>query len=214
MSGGALSVLLAGATGLVGRHVLAQLLSDARFRSVVAPTRRPLAAHPKLENPLVDFDRLDREAAWWAVDAAICTLGTTRAKAGSAEAFRRVDLDYPLAVARLARAAGATRFGLNSALGADASSRLLYPRTKGEVEKLIGELGYPSLTIVRPGLIGGERGEFRAMEAIASVALGALGPVLPRRYRINPAGRIAAALVDGVAEGLPGTRVISSEMLV
>lgn len=213
MSG--LAVLLFGSTGLVGRHALDRLLADPRFSSVVAPTRRPLPSlRPKLANPVVDFDRLDGDAAWWAVDAVICTLGTTRAKAGSAEAFRRVDLDYPLAAARLARAAGATRFGLNSALGANASSRLLYTRTKGEVEERIAAIGYPSLTIVRPGLIGGERDEFRTAEAAASLALKLLGPILPRRFRINPAGRVAAALVDGVAGGQPGRHVIPSEALV
>lgn len=206
-------ILLVGATGLVGSTVLARLLADDRIEAMIAPTRHPLVAHTKLENPIVDFARLPVDAAWWTVDGAICTLGTTRAKAGSDAAFRQVDHDFPLAVARLVREHGATRFALNSSMGADASSRLLYPRTKGEVERAIRELAFPSLTIVRPGLIGGERNEFRAAERIASVVLGALGPLLPRRYRISPATAIADALIDGAIEGTPGIHIVEAERL-
>lgn len=206
-------VLLVGATGLVGSTVLAKLLADDRIATVVAPTRHPMAAHAKLENPIVDFSHLPVDAEWWAVDGAICTLGTTRAKAGSDAAFRQVDYDYPLAVARLAREHGAQRFALNSSLGADAKSRLLYPRTKGEVERDLQALNYPSLTIVRPGLIGGNREEFRAGERVAAVVLGVLGPLLPRRYRISPATAIADALIDAAVEGRPGIHLIEAERL-
>lgn len=206
-------ILLVGATGLVGSTVLARLLDDDRIATVVAPTRHPLAAHAKLENPIIDFAKLPVDAEWWAVDGAICTLGTTRAKAGSDQAFRQVDHDYPLAVGRLAREHGAQRFALNSSLGADVQSRLLYPRTKGEVERDLQALNFPSLTIVRPGLIGGRRGEFRAGERIASAVLAVLGPLLPRRYRISPATAIADALIDAAIDGAPGIHIIEAERL-
>ncbi len=206
-------ILTAGATGLVGRLVLEKTLADSRISRVIAPTRRPLAAHPKLDNPLVDFDQLPNEADWWRVDGVICALGTTRAKAGSDAAFRIVDYDYPLAVARLAHRHGATRFALNSSLGADAKSRLLYSRTKGEVEAAIKAIGFASLTIVRPGLIGGERDEFRLGERIAAVVLGALGPLLPRRYRISPADKIADALIEAAVAGPSGVNLIEAELL-
>ncbi|MDB5513158.1 MAG: hypothetical protein JWR08_2641 [Enterovirga sp.] len=130
-----LTVLLVGSSGLVGREVLAQVLADPRFGRAVALTRSPLSRHPRLINPVVDFDQLPADASWWGVDGVICTLGTTLGKAGSPEAFRRVDLDYPREVARLARRHGATRFALNSALGAAPSSRFLYLRTKGSWRK-------------------------------------------------------------------------------
>jgi uncharacterized protein YbjT (DUF2867 family) len=206
-------LLLVGATGLVGSHVLAKALADPRVDSVVAPTRRPLAGHAKLNNPLVDFAQLPADADWWAVDAAICALGTTRAKAGSDQAFHLVDHDYPLAVARLVRSHGAARFALNSSIGADATSRFLYPRTKGQLEQDLRALAFPSLTIVRPGLIGGQRDEFRAAERIAAVVLGALAPLLPRHYRISPAVVIAAALIDAAVDGRPGVHVIESDRL-
>jgi len=209
-----MKILLAGATGLVGSHVLAQLLAAPECSAVVAPTRRALdVVHAKLDNPLVDFERLPVQAPWWQVDAAICALGTTMQQAGSREAFRRVDHAYPLAIARLARQHGASAFALNSAFGADTRSRLFYNRVKGELERDLQVLGFASLTLVRPGLIGGERAQPRAAERAAAFVLGMLGPLLPRRYRINPAARIAAALVDSALRPQAGCQVIGSERL-
>lgn len=209
-----MKILHAGATGLVGQHVLSLLLSDSRVAHVVAPTRRALPLpHPRLHNPVVDFDNLPEDADWWAVDAVVCTLGTTIKLAGSEAAFRKVDHDYPLAVARLARRHGAHAFALNSAMGADAGSRIFYNRVKGELETSLSGVGFDSLTFVRPGLIGGEREEFRLGERIADAVLRTLGPVVPRRYRINPAERIAASLVDAAIDARPGTHVVTSDRL-
>ncbi|PJK00439.1 NAD-dependent dehydratase [Lysobacteraceae bacterium NML91-0213] len=207
-------VLHVGSTGLVGREVLARLLGDARVTRVVAPTRRPLApTHPKLVNPVVDFDALPASADWWPVDAVICTLGTTMRQAGSREAFRRVDHGYPLQVARHAQAAGAGVYALNSAAGANPRSRVFYSRVKGELERDLEALRFASLVLVRPGLIGGDRDEHRPGEAAASVVLRALGPVLPRGWRINPASRIAAALVDATLAPRPGRQLITAASL-
>ncbi len=207
------SVLLSGATGLVGRHVLALLLQDARVGRVVAPSRRPLPPHPKLLNPQVDFAALPEMTPWWAVDGVICTLGTTIRAAGTREAFRQVDHAYPLRVAELARRNGATAYALNSAMGADPRSRIFYNRVKGELERDLATLGYPSLTFVRPGLIGGERDEFRLGERVAAAVLGVAGPVLPRRWRINPADAIASALVAAALQAEPGVQVVPAEQL-
>jgi uncharacterized protein YbjT (DUF2867 family) len=206
-------LLIAGATGLVGRIALARALDDPRVTGVVAPTRRALPSHPKLVNPLIDYELLPPDADWWRCDSVICALGTTRARAGSAKAFYRVDHDYPLMVATHARAQGAKAFALVSAIGADAGSRLLYNRTKGEVEASIGALDYPSYTIVRPGLIGGQRDEFRPMERVSDAILTVLGPVLPRQWRISPAENIAAALIEAALAARPGRHVVSAAQL-
>jgi uncharacterized protein YbjT (DUF2867 family) len=208
------SILIVGATGLVGRNVLAQALRDPRISRVVAPTRRPLPARPALDNPVVDFDALPEEASWWAVDAAICTLGTTIRIAGSQAAFRKVDHDYPLAVARHVRRHGALAFALNSAMGADATSRIFYSRVKGELEGDLARCGFPSLTFVRPGLIGGERDALRPAELVAQRVLGLLGPVLPRRYRVIPAEHIASALIQASIEAKPGRHVVPAQAMV
>ncbi|WP_323120780.1 Rossmann-fold NAD(P)-binding domain-containing protein [Burkholderia alba] len=209
-----MKLLLVGSTGLVGRQVLDLALADQRVSGVVALARRALPAHPKLLAPGVDFDRLPDDAHWWRADAVICTLGTTMRAAGSRPAFRRVDYDYPLAVARLAKQHGTPAYVLNSALGADVSSRVFYSRVKGELERDLTALEFASLVLVRPGLIGGARDEARPGERASIAALTLFGSLLPRRWRINPAPKIARALVDAACNPAPGIRVVTSEHLV
>ena len=209
-----MKLILIGATGLVGSEVLRLALMDARVSRVVAPVRKALPAHPKLDAPLVDFDRLPSGAPWWQADAVICTLGTTMKLAGTRQVFSRVDHDYPLAVARLALAAGTRTYALNSAAGANAASRFFYNRVKGDLERDLEALGFRSLTHVRPGLIGGRRAVARTGEGAALRLLRVLGPVLPRRWRINPAPRIASALLEAAIAAAPGVHVVTSEHLL
>jgi len=208
-----LRVMLIGSTGVVGRQALRLALAEPRFASIVALTRQPLPAHPKLENPIVDFRALPPDAPWWAVDGVIATLGTTQRVAGSPAAFRAVDYGYTLTVASLARDAGATRFALTSSLGADPASRSFYLRTKGEIDRDVSAIGFASLTIARPGLLGGERSERRLTEDIGKVALGLIGPILPARWRISRPERVAEVLVAAIAAGEPGRRVVDSDQL-
>jgi len=208
-----MKLLLVGSTGLVGRHVLDLALADARINAVIAPVRRTLPDHPKLLAPTVDFEHLPEDADWWRADAVICALGTTMRVAGSKEQFRRVDHDYPLNVARLARQYGTPTFVLNSAVGADPSSRFFYNRVKGELEQDLAKLGFHSLTFVRPGLIGGKRDEPRPAEQVASLVLGVLHPILPRSLRINPAKTIAKAMLDAAAAARPGRHIVVSAEL-
>lgn len=208
-----MKLLLVGSTGLVGRHVLDLALADPRVDAVIAPARRELPRHPKLLAPVVDFDQLPEDAGWWQADAVICALGTTMRLAGGPEAFRRVDHDYPLAVADLARRAGAATYVLNSAIGADPSSRFFYNRVKGELERDLAARGFASLAFVRPGLIGGHREEFRPGERVLTAALKVVGPMLPRRWRLNPAPVIARALLEAAIDPKPGVHVVSAEQL-
>ena len=208
-----LRLMLVGATGAVGRAVLAQALSDQRVAEVVALTRRPLPAAERLLNVVVDFDSLPEQAPWWTVDAVICTLGTTQRAAGSNEKFAAVDRDLPLRIARRARAAGATRFALNSSLGADAGSGNFYLRTKGEAEDAIRELGYPGYTIVRPSLIDAERAESRPGERLALTFVRPLSSLIPRRWRAVTPEAIARALLNAALASSPDSRVVESEEL-
>jgi uncharacterized protein YbjT (DUF2867 family) len=209
-----MKLMLVGASGLVGQQVLRQALANPAVSRLIAPTRTPLAAVSRLENPVVDFERLPAHAPWWKVDAVICTLGTTMAQAGSQADFRRVDHDYPLAVARLARAAGATAFVLNSALGAARDSRVFYNRVKGEVEAAITDLGYPSLALVRPSLLdGGPRPESRRGERAGLWFARILRPLIPARYRAVATGAVARTLLAAALAQAPGVHVIESERI-
>jgi uncharacterized protein YbjT (DUF2867 family) len=204
-------ILVAGATGLVGRECVARLLGDTRVAEIVSLQRRATPSAPRLRVVPVDFERLDAlDPAVFAADAALCALGTTIRVAGSEAAFRRVDHDHVLAFARLARAAGATCFGLVSALGADPVSRVFYNRIKGETEVALAALGFPRLVIVRPSLLLGARDEFRLGERMFAP----LGRLLPRRWRAVPAARVAAHLVDAVLDPAPGVHRIENAALL
>lgn len=204
-------LLVVGATGLVGQQVVAHALADPRVSHVVALTRRAIAPQDRLENIVLDFADLPRDATWWSVDGVICAMGTTRAKTRSPEIYRQIDYGYPLAVARLAREHGATRFALTSSLGADARSRFAYPRLKGELEEALKGLDYPSLTIVRPSVLDGDRAERRPGERAYAVTLRLLAPLVPRRLRLSPASAVAATLLDGAVAGAPGINVKYNE---
>jgi uncharacterized protein YbjT (DUF2867 family) len=205
---------VAGATGLVGSRVLGLLLADPAVARVTAPTRRPLAPHPKLDNPI-----LPPGNAWPALPAleeAYACLGTTRAKAGSAEAFRAVDLDLTVSFARAAKAAGARRFGLVSAVGADARSRFLYPRVKGEAEAAVAGLGFESAVIARPSFLLGARAESRPAEKLLIPVFLLLGPALGgswAKYRAVDAGAVAASLIAATRGRVPGVLALESDAL-
>jgi len=207
------TVALAGATGLVGGIVLALALADDRVTRVIAPTRKPLPRHPKLVAPVVDFDALPSSAGWWTAHAGICALGTTRAQAGSADGFRRVDRGYPLAFARRLRDHGAERFVLVSAAGASRRSLFHYFRVKGDLEHDLTALGFASLTLLRPGLIDGERRCARPGERRVVRLVTAVNAVLPTLIRINPAPAIARAALNAALSGTPGRTIMKPSEL-
>ncbi|VVO73837.1 NAD-dependent dehydratase [Pseudomonas fluorescens] len=209
-----MKLVLVGATGLVRCEVLKQALDDPRISLVVAPTRRALAAHPKLHAPLTDFDNLPETVDWWRADAVICTLGTTMRRAGSKNGFRLIDHEYPLGVARLARMNGTSTYVLNSAIGANPNSSFFYNRVKGELETSLTGLGFKSLTYVRPGVISGKRKELRLGERALVFALGLAGRFLPARWQLNPAWRIAQQLLESALEHRPGVHIITSERCI
>lgn len=206
-----MNVLLAGATGLVGRAALDLFLAEPTCERVVALTRRPLPgpSHPKLENRVVDFDHLHNLDNLPHATHVVCALGTTMRQAGSRDAFRRVDYDYALALAQLGLAGGAHHYLLVSSLGADSRSMVFYSRVKGEVEAAIRALPYRAVTILRPSLLVGPREEFRLGERIAQ----ALGRVIPAKYAPIAARDVAAGLVRAAREDAPGARVIESAEL-
>jgi uncharacterized protein YbjT (DUF2867 family) len=209
-----MKVLILGATGLVGRSALVQAVTHEAFTQVIAPTRRPLPRHSKLTNPVSErLENLLPEVPAWRVDAVICTLGTTSAKAGSKEAFRQVDYVLPLAFARLAHQQGAETFALVSAIGADVNSSFFYPKTKGEVERDMKLIGFRSLAILRPSIIGGEREDSRRAEGIALGLSRIFAPILPKKFHVNPAAKIAAVLIDSIIAADPGCHYRYAESL-
>ncbi|MNQ58475.1 hypothetical protein D3C85_726810 [compost metagenome] len=201
-------ILLAGATGLTGEHLLDRLLSEPTVSRVLAPSRRPLAEHPHLENPVgeptVFLPQLSGR-----VDIAYCCLGTTIKKAGSEQAFRAVDLDMVVAFAKRAREMGARHLIVISALGADPKSSVFYNRVKGEMEQALRAQGWPQLTICRPSLLLGERLEPRLAEKVA----GPLSRLLPGKYHGIEACQLARAMWRLALEEQDGVRIVESDEL-
>ncbi|UBM07629.1 NAD(P)H-binding protein [Cupriavidus metallidurans] len=207
-------VLLAGATGLVGGLMLQALLADPTVAQVHALSRRPLRIrHPRLQVHIVDFSRLP---ALPQADEVYLALGTTIKVAGSQAAFRAVDLEANLAVAKAAFAAGASRAGLVSAVGANAKSSTFYSRVKGELEDALRSLGLTTLVIGRPSLLLDSRDGLqqppRIGEQIAIPIAKLLAPLLPEAYRPVHARAVALSLVKTVP-ATEGVVILSSSML-
>ncbi|QIQ21390.1 NAD(P)H-binding protein [Zophobihabitans entericus] len=207
-------LLLIGSTGLVGSHVLRLALDDSRIDHITVLSRKPLPEHPKLQTVTVDFKHLPEDALWWNnIDAVISTLGSTIKKAGSQEEFYKIDHDYSLTVAKLARQHNTPTYVLNSALGANPESKIFYSRVKGELEQDLAKLGFTSLTFVRPGFIGGKRTEFRLGEKIVVGILTIFSPALSRRLRVNPAEKIAKVLIENAVKPKSGVNIVTSKEL-
>lgn len=203
-------VLLLGATGLVGRELLRLLLADPAVETVRIIARRGTGqASSKLEEHVLDLGEMDRHADFFAVDAIFCALGTTLKVAGSKDAFRVVDHDYPVTAARLGRQQNARHYLLVSSAGADPASRVFYTRVKGEVEREVLQAGYPRTTIARPSFLAGDRAEFRLGERIVA----ALSFLLPPAYKPVHATAVARALVAAAHTDREGVEIIESRAI-
>jgi len=193
------TALIAGASGLVGGHLLRQLLDHADYTRVVALVRRPLAlSHPKLEQVMVDFVALEKVTADLKCDDAFCCLGTTIKEAGSRENFRAVDHVAVLAFAWVAQRNGARRFFVVSSLGANADSRVFYSRVKGEAEEALMVLGFGTLAIFQPSLLLGVRSKTRLGERLWAKVMWLFDPLLfggLRKFRAIEAEVVARAML-------------------
>lgn len=206
---GGKTALVAGGSGLVGRHLI-QTLSDApEYSRVYALSRRPLEFDaPKLANRIVPFDRIESELKGVTAHDAFCCLGTTLKDAGSEAAFRKVDHDYVLAFARAAKAAGAQRFVFVSSIGAEAGSKHFYLRVKAETERDLAALGFTSFDVLQPSLLLGLRREARPLELLAMVFMPLAKPFLQGKYadyRAISASDVARAMYGAARSGRRGT---------
>ncbi|WP_428910891.1 oxidoreductase [Niallia sp. Krafla_26] len=163
------TALIAGASGLVGNELLHILLEQAEYERVQALVRRPLGKkHPKLVEVITDFDKLGEDQEPFKVDDVFCCLGTTIKKAKTREAMYKVDVDYPLKIAKMAQQNGATHFLLISSMNAHSNSRIPYSKMKGILEEKVKDIPFKRISIIRPSLLLGNRSEFRLGEYTAS----------------------------------------------
>lgn len=204
------SALLLGATGLVGSRCLEHLRGAAEYERVLCLVRRAgaIATDAKVAERVVDFDALS-DADVERADDVFCAIGSTIKKAGSQAAFRKIDLDLPLDVARRAVVKGAQRIALVSSVSADARSSNFYLRTKGELEDELAKLGVRALHVFRPSFLVGDRKESRPGEKVAVAIARTLGGALVgglRRYRPIDVDIVGRAMVNAMLRPDPDAR--------
>jgi len=211
------TALLLGATGLTGHHCLNLLLNDDEYKRVIVLTRRPLVrTHDKLEQHVIDFDNLDASADLIMADDIFCCLGTTIKKSGSKEAFRKVDLEYPQTVAKIASANGSKQFLVISAPESNSNSLLFYGRIKAEMEQAVCKYTYNGIYIFRPSLLIGEREEYRLAEGLGIKLFTALPWLLSGRFKkLRPidAKAVATAMVVAAKSTPGGKQVYNSDRI-
>lgn len=207
------TVLLVGATGLVGGECLKELQNADFCSRIIVLTRNPLdniSDYTKAEQHVVDFNEPDSYSDLVKCDIAVCALGTTMKKAGSKEAFYKVDYTYSLDAAKAAKKGGARHVLLVSAMGASQRSAAYYNRVKGDLEHAVMELGFDCVSILRPSLIMGDRNEFRLAEETGKFFMKAFGFLIPRKYRGIHASVIARAIVRRAENPDVQSRVLES----
>ncbi len=191
------TVMLIGATGLVGNLTLKKLLEDDFFDEVRVISRRSTGyKHPKLQELNIDFEDLQGHLKFLKCEVLISCLGSTMKKAGNKQTFKRFDYYYPSEVAGYCRMNGTKKMVLLSAQGADEHSLFYYNQIKGKLENICKELSFKELDILRPSLILGHRNEHRTGEHIGKILAKVLGPILPKQYQAVEAEQLAATLVD------------------
>jgi len=212
------TALLLGATGMVGEQCLQQLLATDHYDKVITLTRKVLAnKHPKHKNLIVDFDHLELSAANIKAEDVYCAFGTTIAKAGSQEAFRKIDVDYPLQIAKIAAKNGAQKFILVSSVGADSQSAVFYSKMKGVLEEAVSDLDFQSIVIFRPSILLGDRKEQRSGEAMGialakSLSFLFVGPL--KKYQGTPVDLLAAQMVKWGTSEKTGVTIIENQEIL
>lgn len=206
------TALILGASGLIGKNLTQQLLDSNTYTLVKVLVRNPMdLEHPQLKQQIYDYDTPN--AALLTADHIYCCLGTTIKTAGSEAAFRQVDYDYVVETAALAQQQGAKRLAVVSSMGADANSKMLYSRVKGEMEAAVQAQDWDALYIVRPSLLLGDRKESRLGESLGKAAAKGLDFLIPARYKGIEAAQVAKAMHHYLSVGTDGEHLVESDVL-
>ncbi|OYU96060.1 MAG: oxidoreductase [Bacteroidetes bacterium B1(2017)] len=202
------TAIVIGATGLIGRNLVFELLKSEKYTKVTVFARRDLVIkHDKLVQILLDFDHLEDYSNDMYADDVFCCLGSTKAKTPDIITYRKIDFDYPLAVAKLAKQNGADRYFLISSMGANKNSTIFYSKLKGEIEEAIAKIGFTSFHVFRPSLLLGSRAESRPMETISQYLMRVLNPLFIgplRLYKAVEGVKVAKAMMIVATKNLTG----------
>ncbi len=206
------TALVVGASGLIGKHLTQKLLASQYYNKVTIIVRKKLTIeHQKLEQLVMDFDKIDTSKI--IADDIFCCLGTTMKQAGSKEAFYNVDFTYPLNFAKAGLANGTKQFLIITAMGADEKSWIYYNRVKGEIEKALSDLRYPTLIILRPSMLAGERENPRLGEKIGKAVMDFFAPLIPDNYKVIAGEKVAQAMLELAQKGIKNKDIFESGSL-
>jgi len=206
------TALVVGASGLIGKHLTHKLLASQYYNKVTIIVRKKLTIeHQKLEQLVMDFDKIDTSKI--IADDIFCCLGTTMKQAGSKEAFYNVDFTYPLNFAKAGLANGTKQFLIITAMGADEKSWIYYNRVKGEIEKALSDLRYPTLIILRPSMLAGEREHPRMGEKIGKIVMDFFAPLIPDNYKVIAGEKVAQAMLELAQKGIKNKDIYESGSL-
>lgn len=209
--------VIAGASGLVGSKLLNILLHEPYYDEVLILVRKELpVTHRKLVQLVIDFDKLDDRAAAITGHAIFCCLGSTIKKTPDLAVYRKIDHDYPLKLAQLAKQNGVEQYHLVSAIGANSRSSNFYTKMKGDVEEAIENVGLNCLHIYQPSVLTGGRKESRPTERFIIGLMKVIDPLLIgglKKYRSISAGTVARAMFNESIKEQEGVFVHASDKI-
>ena len=212
-----MKAIVTGATGLIGKELVLQLLEDSRFDEVAVIVRKSTGiAHSKLKEHVINFDDPQTYKELLRGDVLFCALGTTIKKAGSQDAFRKIDYQFVVDFASVAAGNGVKQFCVVSSVGAKTGTSNFYLRTKGEMEEAVSKLGFDAVHIFRPSLLLGERGESRPGEKIGEFFFKIFGFLFfgaLKRYKPVQGSAVAKAMINASFAGKQGINILESEMI-
>lgn len=211
------TALIAGSTGLVGSCLLQLLLKNDAFKHITILVRNPIdLTHPKLTVLPIDFEKLGEVLIDVNPDIVFSCLGTTKAKTPDKSLYFKIEHDYPVQLATLTQAKGASQFHYISSMGANATSLNLYSKNKGLAEMSLRSIGFESMNIYRPSLLLGARNELRPLEKVSAVFLKILKPLMVgklKKYKAIAANDVATAMMLSALTPLKGYNVIESDLI-
>lgn len=211
------TALVIGASGLIGRNLVFELLKNKEYTKVTVLVRRDMVIkHDKLNQIMLDFDQLGNYATDLAVADVFCCMGSTKAKTPDIESYREVDFEIPLRTAKLAKAQGAKRFILISSLGASLDSSIFYSRLKAELEEAIKALNFDHFFVLRPSLLLGSRMESRPLETVSQYLMRVLNPIFIgplKQYRAIQGTVVAKAMMNAALTLDDTFKILPNEVL-
>jgi uncharacterized protein YbjT (DUF2867 family) len=211
------TALMIGSTGLIGSHLLELLLNSKDYEKVITFVKRDTGLqHPKLTQYIIDFDKPESYKEFITGDDFFCTIGTTIKKAGSKEAFRKVDFEYPRQFASFAIQNKVKQFLIISSLGADANSGNFYLKTKGEIEAFLRDSNFESVSVLQPSLLLGNRTEFRLGEKIGAFFMKAFSFIFLgklKKYKPIESNTVAKALLKVAQRNDKGFKKYESDTI-